>query len=287
MKDKIEQLGAISIATLLFIWNLPIILIVGGGAFIFWLLFDLPKRKQRHQAFTDEVLHWRQHKQKVAYLAYSRNHPFSEWLEEHFIPKYKKNLIAPKYITSDVIISDELCMELYERAEHGGDDTYAEASEEDDDVSALFVFNSDGSVTKWTPPMVDEDRVNTRKARALYEKVMKEAMADDGKVREASSASRASFWQQVSYDVETYNFDENPNAGRWQRLLYFINSRPWLAWPLVIAEIAVGVWIMYYWWLSPATSHFWWEILLGFAGLLLVVEGFADVFLRIKRIRRH
>lgn len=176
MKDKVTSVMGFVTAGLIFIWNLPFVLILGIVALFHWLLLDLPKRKKRKQEIVDEVIHWRKHKHKYAYLDYSRNHPFSEWLEEYFIPKYSRKLIAPKYSWGDVLISEQLCNAMYQDSEHGGDDLYTNVAEEDDEIATLFVFNQDGTVTKWTPPMVDESKVNMRKAKALYDKVMQGAI---------------------------------------------------------------------------------------------------------------
>ena len=155
MKKSVGNVGAFFIGALLFIWNLPFVLLGTGGAFVYWLFFDLPNRKKQKQDFKNEVIDWRQRKKKYAYLSYDRNHSFSEWVEEYLIPKYERQLIVSKFTTQKYVLSEEFRSRMWE-SEHGGDELYWNVDEEDNDIATLFVFNPYGTVKRRTPTMPGE-----------------------------------------------------------------------------------------------------------------------------------
>ncbi|PID33243.1 hypothetical protein CR969_01780 [Candidatus Saccharibacteria bacterium] len=177
MKNKVE--GAVTgfAGLILFLWFLPILLIIGVFSFLYWLIFKLPVRGKKKREFASKVLKLRENKR--AYLVYDRNHNFSEWLEEYFIPNYSDQLIVKKYTTDDLDVDEDLLSEIANKSKDGelepGVNTL-DCCSDYQELGSLFVLGSDGSVTRWMPIVRgDSDVIDIEKTKELFERVIKDA----------------------------------------------------------------------------------------------------------------
>lgn len=87
--------------------------------------------------------------------------------------------------------------------------------------------------------------------------------------------------------IKRYNYEADPDAGSFQRFAVWLNARPVLAWLWTIAELALGLLLLYLFMIAPAENRPWWHIVLGVTGIGFVLEAVIDTLMRIYRLRRH
>ncbi len=172
MKKKIIDTSSTVVGFIVILWLVPI-MILGGVLYSPFFIYNLFARKKKRRTRIDLYKSIRA-KGTIAYLNYDRNNSFSKWIEEEFLEKYKDVIYSKKFydLQQKELFSVDVFYDMNEDAEHGGDNYYTDVAEENDDIATLFIFSEDGTVTRWTPPMLDEKSVDMKKAKKLYKKLI-------------------------------------------------------------------------------------------------------------------
>ncbi len=155
MIDRIKAAGGFLIGAILFIWMIPILLVIGIFMGIAWIL-SLPGKKAKKTRRRAEIVEL-YNKGVHGYLMYDRNFTISDLLEQEFIPKYENKLVIDHPSGDRLSARDQVDEQVRSIFEDGDpDDIQHEVIgiEVDDDdeaehgLTCLYLFKSDGSIEK-------------------------------------------------------------------------------------------------------------------------------------------